>query len=622
MKVIFVSPALVIALILALNYRTHAQSALHFRSATDIVNIPGVTQLDTQFTVEAVVLLDQEQEIRQFYFEQWGGVGRPGDKQFGATSSGFKGYAYPNNMGNIWRHSRVLPLGIWHHVAYVMDQTSERFYLNGHLAASRPSTNRNVEESTTFCRLGDGWLGHISSFRISNTARYSGDSYQVPGFKMHNDSDTILLFNFTNTINNIVQDESSSNRDGVLGQGRPDATSPVLVFLPVDTDGDGVNDYREAVDGTDANDPASFNALSIGLVAHYPFNGNANDESGYNREVQTGDIAQSVSTPDDLRPGFYFGGGSNSYSLVTGIPIPTNNAYSWSMWIKPEILKPRNFLLNRIERFNENFSGTPWIEISGDGQISFSRSDYPNPQFKLFTDPSLIDTNIWTQITAVSDSSGRKQIFVNGISVAEAVDSTYGEQYPLLLIGADRYLSGHPTHAPGVNANFQGEISSVRVYDRALSPIEAAQLYINDMACMTVPNSGLTVAADFLTSFGLQRYSSGTADVTENPNAFGLFTERQFKDNRTAGRLDVITSPMTFDLYDGNSIMDLRMGGLMIQKQGSSAVVSFQPQTTTDLATQPFTNNGTAITNEIPMPGNKGFIRIQANPAPPLTSQQ
>jgi hypothetical protein len=57
--------------------------------------------------------------------------------------------------------------------------------------------------------------------------------------------------------------------------------------------------------------------------------------------------------------------------------------------------------------------------------------------------------------------------------------------------------------------------------------------------------------------------------------------------------------------------MDLHMGGLMVQKQGGNAVVTFQPQTTADL-TQPFTNNGTPITNTIPMPGNKGFIRVQA----------
>ena len=75
----------------------------------------------------------------------------------------------------------------------------------------------------------------------------------------------------------------------------------------------------------------------------------------------------------------------------------------------------------------------------------------------------------------------------------------------------------------------------------------------------------------------------------------------------------MISNPMSYGLYDNNSIMDLHMGGLMIQKNGNNAVVSFQPQTTTDL-TLPFTNNGTPITHELPMPGNKGFIRINARP--------
>jgi hypothetical protein len=50
---------------------------------------------------------------------------------------------------------------------------------------------------------------------------------------------------------------------------------------PPDSDGDGVNDFREIRDVTDPNDPNLFNPLSKGLVAYYPFDGNANDESGF-----------------------------------------------------------------------------------------------------------------------------------------------------------------------------------------------------------------------------------------------------------------------------------------------------------------------------------------------------
>jgi hypothetical protein len=129
-------------------------------------------------------------------------------------------------------------------------------------------------------------------------------------------------------------------------------------------------------------------------------------------------------------------------------------------------------------------------------------------------------------------------------------------------------------------------------------------------------SDGLNDAAEFsMSALGFDWQSSQPALVTalySNANFAQLFTLSQFNGNRTAGQQEVIASPMAFGLYDSNSIMDLRMGGVMIQKQGTNGTVVFQTQTTTDLATQPFTNNGTPITNTVPMPGNKGFLRIQA----------
>ena len=118
--------------------------------------------------------------------------------------------------------------------------------------------------------------------------------------------------------------------------------------------------------------------------------------------------------------------------------------------------------------------------------------------------------------------------------------------------------------------------------------------------------------------------TNGQTDVTTNPAAFNLFNRSQFDGNRTAGQQDVVASPMAYGLYTATSIMDLRMGGLMIQKQGTEATIVFQPQTTTDLVTLPFTNNGPPITNTVPMPGDKGFLRVEAIyvPAGDLTDVQ
>ena len=110
--------------------------------------------------------------------------------------------------------------------------------------------------------------------------------------------------------------------------------------------------------------------------------------------------------------------------------------------------------------------------------------------------------------------------------------------------------------------------------------------------------------------------SLGIAQVQAAPNEYNLFSSTQYEANRIAGvaegKAEVISNPTAYGLYTATSIVDLRMGGLMIQKQGTDATIVFQPQTTTDLATLPFTNNGPPITNAIPMPGDKGFLRVGA----------
>jgi sulfatase modifying factor 1 len=130
---------------------------------------------------------------------------------------------------------------------------------------------------------------------------------------------------------------------------------------------------------------------------------------------------------------------------------------------------------------------------------------------------------------------------------------------------------------------------------------------------------GLNDAAEFtMSALGFNWQAAQTSLVGTlytNANRAKLFSQAQYDANRTNGRTDVINNPSIYNLYTSDSIMDLRMGGLMVQRQGSNATVVFQPQTTIDLS-QPFTNNGTPITNAIPMPGDKGFIRIRANPTP------
>jgi len=101
------------------------------------------------------------------------------------------------------------------------------------------------------------------------------------------------------------------------------------------------------------------------------------------------------------------------------------------------------------------------------------------------------------------------------------------------------------------------------------------------------------------------------AAIRTNPSAYGLYSGLQFTNNRFAGQADVTSSPASFGLYNSNAIMDLNLGGLMLQRLGSSAMVNLQVQTSTNLS-HGFTNSPTNISFPIDLPGDKHFLRIRA----------
>ena len=102
------------------------------------------------------------------------------------------------------------------------------------------------------------------------------------------------------------------------------------------------------------------------------------------------------------------------------------------------------------------------------------------------------------------------------------------------------------------------------------------------------------------------------AALRDNAHRADLFDRGQFDAERAAGRAEVTGNPAAHGLYDSNSIMELRLGGAMVPKEGDAAAVVFQLQATGDLTTQPFTNRGPPATRMVPMPSGKAFLRINA----------
>jgi len=93
--------------------------------------------------------------------------------------------------------------------------------------------------------------------------------------------------------------------------------------------------------------------------------------------------------------------------------------------------------------------------------------------------------------------------------------------------------------------------------------------------------------------------------------AVSFYTEARLQANRLAGQADVVSNPENYGLYTPQMITDLNLGGVMLQKSGSTVTVNLQLEATTSLSMS-FTNFGNPLQFPIDLPGDKHFLRIRA----------
>ncbi len=207
---------------------------------------------------------------------------------------------------------------------------------------------------------------------------------------------------------------------------------------------------------------------SEGLIAYYPFNGNANDESG-NGNITT--INGAIPTSDrfgNANSAYYFDG-INDEIIITPQQIlkdmPAGN-HSFSVWINMET--------------SSNFPDMI-VDLSNTGPYGDQRglriySNY-NPVFKWVTNSgsfnaifnSGLQTNTWYNIVGVLNGN-QGSLYINGDLVASNNSTGQPNNISMAKIGN---ISTGGTY----NNFFHGKIDDLRLYNRALSEQEVYNLY-------------------------------------------------------------------------------------------------------------------------------------------------
>ncbi|MFH0735091.1 MAG: M56 family metallopeptidase [bacterium] len=215
-----------------------------------------------------------------------------------------------------------------------------------------------------------------------------------------------------------------------------------------------------------------FKNIAHNLVAFFPFNGNANDESGYD---QNGTINNATLTEDRLgraNCAFDFSG-KDSYICVPKISqFNTSGSITVSCWIFPR--RSENWE-SWISKANSSSRTSQWrIGFGENGNKEWGITqcilkDKQNIWTDLWITDNLIPLNKWTQVIFVANQTKHfVNLFINGKKVVQI----------------DNLKSFEPSQAPlyfGFQTDdwafFDGKIDDVRIYNRALTDQEANVVY-------------------------------------------------------------------------------------------------------------------------------------------------
>ena len=235
---------------------------------------------------------------------------------------------------------------------------------------------------------------------------------------------------------------------------------------------------------------ATYAGLDDGLAVYYPFNGNANDETGNGVD---GTVYGATLTEDrfgNADSAYYFDGvNSNIIELqCDGIRALLNGAaaFTASAWVYND--GAGDIHRNILRICDTGFDSRGLMFRIGASSVSDSNHNklevllgtvvYQTQHIASLTD---IPTNLWIHVVTVYDGS-KIWLYINGV----APDNVYrnGTLTPNGVIQTGAVTMGSSTaYISAFNTeNFNGKIDDVRLYDRALTAVEIQQLYeLNDL---------------------------------------------------------------------------------------------------------------------------------------------
>ncbi|MBF0225021.1 MAG: Ig-like domain-containing protein [Desulfobacterales bacterium] len=269
--------------------------------------------------------------------------------------------------------------------------------------------------------------------------------------------------------------------------GCPGICVPIIPPEDLDNDGDGYTENQGDCNDNDASiNPGAIDYCGDGidqdcdgsdavcdltsdLVAYYPFNGNANDESGNenNGSVFAVKTTDMFGNPDSA----YAFNGENQYIEISDhTSLRGMYEITLSAWIQPETGSYGQTIINKNASLAQNAYNLAcdFRDNTIAGYIQSSSSG----AFKQKSDINTLQLNTWQQVifTWKGENPNVAQIYINGVKVGSTFS---GSPQPRVSTSQSSVYIGSFHN----NDWFRGKIDNVRIYRRALTEAEVNALY-------------------------------------------------------------------------------------------------------------------------------------------------
>ncbi len=200
-----------------------------------------------------------------------------------------------------------------------------------------------------------------------------------------------------------------------------------------------------------------------GLVAYYPFNGNANDESGNNNNgIVTGAILVSDKN-GNVNSAYSFNGIDNYIESTQNIGISGDNARTACAWVKPTQTFPTSCCPTPFS-WGEPVTGRGFGNFVSSGSWFFwGFLDDFNTNIAVHTD--------WSFQCVTYDSTTVKY-YIDGSEVGNQIKNLNTTDSHLVIGDGFDHRSGTL-----LDTQFDGFIDEVSIYNRALSQSEIQNLF-------------------------------------------------------------------------------------------------------------------------------------------------